>query len=377
MWKTHDIVPRGLHQSRLNHIFYIHRLMANEHRGQNMIITKYLLASLMLLSLPLISNATLADSGSPVVPWANEPIQPIERPTNLDPAKVELGKKLFFDPRLSSSGWISCHSCHNLSRGGSDNLPTSIGHGWAEGPINAPTVLNSSYLFAQFWDGRAETLAEQAAGPIANPVEMAGSHELAVNVLDTIPGYVEEFAAVYGETPITIDSVTDAIAEFERTLVTPNSRFDQWLKGDEEAINALEKDGYRLFKLTGCSGCHNGPAVGGTVFQRMGSFHRYETDNPAMGRFDVTGRSHDRMRFKVPTLRNIELTYPYFHDGAEWELREAVRTMAWTQLGRELSDTGLDKIVAFLLTLTGEQPQVTIPQLPPSGPETPKPTPFR
>lgn len=328
--------------------------------------TKHLLSAL-LLGLPLLSAAN---------PWQDEPIQPIKAPTDLDPDKVELGKQLFFDPRLSKSGWISCNSCHNLSRGGTDNLPTSIGHEWAEGPINAPTVLNSSYFLAQFWDGRAEDLQEQAGGPIANPIEMGSSHELAVEVLSTIPGYVDSFETVYGNDAISIDQVTDAIAEFEKTLVTPDSRFDQWLEGDKDVLTEQEQDGYRLFKLTGCSGCHNGPAVGGTAFQKMGSFHRYETDNPAMGRFDVTGRSHDRMRFKVPTLRNVELTYPYFHDGAVWELDEAVRTMAWTQLGRELSDTGVDKIVAFLKTLTGEQPQFPIPQLPPSGPETPRPEPW-
>ena len=182
---------------------------------------------------------------------AEEPIKPIEMPTDVDAAKVELGKKLFFDPRLSKSGWISCNSCHNLSMGGTANLVSSIGHGWAEGPINAPTVLNSSYNIAQFWDGRAKDLVEQAGGPIANPGEMASSHELAVNVLNTIPGYVTEFAEVYGAEPITLEQVTNAIAEFERTLVTPDSRFDQWLKGDEDALTELRdvpKDGAQVFE---------------------------------------------------------------------------------------------------------------------------------
>ena len=307
---------------------------------------------------------------------AAEPIQVIEMPTDLDEDMVELGKKLFFDPRLSKSGWISCNSCHNLSRGGTDNLPSSIGHGWTQGPINAPTVLNSSLIMAQFWNGRAATLKEQAAGPIENPIEMGSNHELAVGTLSTIPGYVSEFEAVFGEGPITIDRVTEAIAEFERTLVTPNSRFDQWLLGDEDALTEREKEGYKLFKLTGCSGCHNGPAVGGTAYQRMGSFYRYETDNEALGRFELTGVSSDRMRFKVPSLRNIELTYPYFHDGAVWDLREAVRTMAWTQLGREFTEEGIDKIVAFLKTLTGDQPDFPIPRLPPSSVDTPRPEPF-
>lgn len=307
---------------------------------------------------------------------ADEPIQPIEMPTDLDTGKVELGKKLFFDPRLSKSGWISCNSCHNLSMGGTDNLVSSIGHGWAEGPINAPTVLNSSFNIAQFWDGRAKDLVEQAGGPIANPGEMASSHELAVEVLNTISGYVTEFADVYGGAPITIDQVTDSIAEFERTLVTPDSRFDQWLKGDEDALTEQELKGYELFKVTGCIGCHNGPSVGGSAFQKMGSFNRFETANPATGRQGVTGERADRMRFKVPNLRNIELTYPYFHDGSVRTLEEAVDTMVWVQLNRRFSEEGTAKVVAFLKTLTGKQPQFAIPQLPPSGPNTPAPQPF-
>ena len=306
----------------------------------------------------------------------NEPIQPIEYPKDLDEARVELGKKLFFDPRLSKSGWISCNSCHNLSMGGTDNLVSSIGHGWAEGPINSPTVLNSSYNIAQFWDGRAKDLVEQAGGPIANPGEMASSHELAVEVLNTIPGYVSEFGDVYGTQPITIDQVTNAIAEFERTLVTPDSRFDQWLKGDEDALTEQEKEGYELFKITGCIGCHNGPSVGGGAFQKMGSFNRFETKNPSVGRQAVTGDRSDRMRFKVPNLRNIELTYPYFHDGSVRTLEDAVNTMVWVQLNRKFSEEGTAKVVAFLKTLTGTQPEFMLPQLPPSGPNTPAPQPF-
>ncbi|MDC0598324.1 cytochrome-c peroxidase [Gammaproteobacteria bacterium] len=307
---------------------------------------------------------------------AQEPIQIIEMPTDLDMAQVELGKKLYFDPRLSKSGWISCNSCHNLSMGGTDNLPSSIGHNWQQGPINSPTVLNSSFNLAQFWDGRAADLAEQAAGPIANPGEMAFTHELAIEVLQSIPGYVAEFQSTFGDNDITIDRVTTAIAEFEKTLVTPNSRFDQWLSGNENVLTEEEQDGYRLFKLTGCIGCHNGPAVGGNAYQRMGSFNRYETDNPATGRQAVTGIQSDRLRFKVPTLRNIELTYPYFHDGQVKTLTEAVDTMAWVQLNRRFSPEGTAKVVAFLKSLTGEQPSFALPILPPSGPETPSPEPF-
>ena len=307
---------------------------------------------------------------------SGEPIQPIEPPSGLHPGKVELGKMLFFDPRLSKSGWISCNSCHNLSMGGTDNLVSSIGHGWQRGPINAPTVLNAVYNLAQFWDGRAADLKEQAGGPIANPGEMALGHELAVEVLRTIPGYVDRFTQIYGAGPIDIDKVTEAIAEFEKTLVTPNSRFDQWLRGDEDALTEQERDGYRLFKLTGCAGCHNGPAVGGTAFHKMGSFYRFETGNPALGRFEVTGLGSDRNRFKVPTLRNIELTWPYFHDGSADTLEQAITVMAKVQLGRELSDQGKQKIAAFLRTLTGEQPRIELPILPPSTAATPRPRPF-
>jgi cytochrome c peroxidase len=307
---------------------------------------------------------------------SNEPIQPIAAAAVSDPAKVELGKKLYFDPRLSRSGFISCNSCHNLSMGGSDNLQTSIGHNWQRGPINSPTVLNSSMNLAQFWDGRAKDLKEQAGGPIANPGEMAFTHDLAVDVLRSIPQYVAEFAAVYGKGAVTIDEVTDAIAAFEETLVTPGSRFDRWLLGDEGAIGAEEIEGYQLFKSSGCVACHHGPAVGGSSFQKMGLVAAYETKNPAIGRAGVTGVDADRMTFKVPTLRNVELTYPYFHDGGAATLDAAVATMGRLQLGREYSREEIAKIVAFLKTLTGEQPSFALPQLPPSTAQTPRPEPF-
>lgn len=306
----------------------------------------------------------------------NEPIQPIEPAVITEPEKVQLGKKLFFDPRLSRSGFISCNSCHNLSMGGSDNLPSSIGHNWQEGPINSPTVLNSSMNVAQFWDGRAATLQEQAAGPISNPMEMASTHVLALDVLRSIPQYREEFAGIYGSDEIDLNRVTDAIAAFEETLVTPNSPFDQWLKGDDEALNEAELAGYQTFKEIGCTACHNGPGVGGTTFQRMGVVEPYVTDNPAEGRVAVTGKDADRFSFKVPTLRNVELTYPYFHDGAYWELEEAVDLMARLQLGRELEKADIDNMTAFLKSMTGDQPDFVIPQLPPSTNNTPKPVPF-
>jgi cytochrome c peroxidase len=290
-------------------------------------------------------------------------------------AQVELGKKLFFDPRLSKSGFISCNSCHNMSMGGSDNLKTSIGHNWHQGPINAPTVLNSSLNVAQFWDGRAADLQEQAGGPIANPGEMAFTHTLAINVLESIPQYRIEFSQVFGTDEINIEKVTRAIAEFEKTLVTPNSRFDRWLMG-EPVITQRELAGYELFKNSGCVACHNGEAVGGTSFQKMGVVEPYVTDNEAEGLAGVTGKDADRFKFKVPTLRNVELTYPYFHDGASDTLTDAVDIMGRLQLGRKFTSEENADIVAFLKTLTGEQPSFILPILPPSTDQTLRPTPF-
>jgi cytochrome c peroxidase len=306
-----------------------------------------------------------------------EPIQRLQPATVSNPALVELGKKLYFDPRLSKSGFISCNSCHNLSLGGSDNLKTSIGDNWQEGSINAPTVLNSSLNVAQFWDGRAATLKEQAGGPIANPREMGFTHELAVRVVASIPQYQRDFATLFPGQTVSIDTITTAIAAFEETLVTPNSRFDKWLGGDEQAMTAEERGGYTLFKASGCSMCHNGPAAGGRSFQKMGLAEPYETKNPAQGRADVTHRDADRFTFKVPTLRNVELTYPYFHDGAADTLTQAVEVMGRVQLGRTYSEQENAQIVAFLRTLTGDQPSFMLPVLPPSADNTPRPHPFR
>ncbi len=325
------------------------------------------------ITVSLLSLGVLANSPA----FAQEPISPISPVKQINLAQVELGKKLYFDPRLSKSGFISCNSCHNLSMGGTDNLQTSIGDKWQQGPINAPTVLNSSMNMAQFWDGRAADLKAQAGGPIANPKEMAFTHELTIDVLSSMPQYQVEFKQVFGADKIDIDQVTTAIAEFEKTLVTPNSRFDQWLLGDANAINADEKAGYDLFKNSGCVACHNGEAVGGTSFQKMGVVEAYKTDNPAEGLAGVTGKDADRFKFKVPTLRNVEMTYPYFHDGAVDTLGEAVDIMGRLQLGKKFTAEENAQIVAFLKTLTGDQPQFTLPILPPSSDKTIRPTPFK
>jgi cytochrome c peroxidase len=308
--------------------------------------------------------------------WAAEPIQPIPAAKVKNAAMVELGKKLYFDPRLSKSGFISCNSCHNLSMGGTDNLKTSIGHNWQQGPINSPTVLNSSMNLAQFWDGRAKDLKAQAGGPIANPGEMAFTHELAVDVLNSIPAYKAEFKKVFKKDAATIDMVTDAIAAFEETLVTPDSRFDKWLKGDKKALSKDEQEGYKLFKDSGCTACHYGPAVGGSSFQTMGVVAKYDTPNKAQGVAGLTGKDADRMKFKVPTLRNVEMTYPYFHDGEATSLEQAVEIMGKLQVGRAYSKDEVAKIVAFLKTLTGKQPDFKLPVMAPSTNDTPKPKPF-
>jgi cytochrome c peroxidase len=335
----------------------------------------------------VIPTATIADEsqrqigygrggrmqGGGVSERSKEHIQPIPISFDYDTAKIELGKKLFFEPRLSKSGWITCNSCHNLSTGGVDNLPTSIGHKWMLGPINSPTVLNAKFNLAQFWDGRAKDLKEQAKGPIANPMEMASNNEFAVGVLQSIPAYVQWFKEVYKDEKITIDNVADAIAAFEETLTTPNSRFDAWLNGYDDKISESERQGYDLFKNKGCIICHNGVGVGGKSFQRFGNAKPYDKDTQTLGRYNVTKEEKDKYAFKVPLLRNIELTAPYFHDASTWSLSEAVKIMAEYQLGGTFTEDETDKIVAFLRTLTGDQPSILFPILPPSNENTPKP----
>jgi cytochrome c peroxidase len=242
--------------------------------------------------------------------------------------------------------------------------------------VNSPTVFNSSLSIAQFWDGRAANLQEQAAGPIEADVEMAMPHTLAVEVIESIPGYRSQFSAIYGNENVSLDRITDAIALFEETLVTPNAPFDQWLMGDDDAISKQALAGYELFKTSGCVGCHNGAALGGTSFQKMGIIEPYNSSSPAQGRIAVTGKDADRFSFKVPTLRNVELTYPYFHDGEAETLSEAVAVMGRLQLGRNYSAEELAAMVAFLKALTGERPAIALPLLPASVDRTHRPEPF-
>lgn len=280
---------------------------------------------------------------------------------DLPAAKVTLGRRLFHDPRLSGDGTISCASCHSLDQGGADGRRTSTGIRGQIGPINSPTVLNARHNFVQFWDGRAADLAAQAAGPVANPAEMGNTWVQVVETLRADPSYVEQFRAAYQATGITEANVRDAIATYEMSLVTP-SRFDRYLGGDRNALTAAEREGLTEFVNAGCTACHTGINVGGTMYQKMGLVQNYfqrrgtpltDADN---GRFNVTHAESDRHFFKVPTLRNVALTAPYFHDGAAATLDEAVRTMALVQLGRTLEPAQVQRIVTFLNALTGEIP---------------------
>ena len=292
--------------------------------------------------------------------------------------KIELGKMLFFDPRLSSSALISCNTCHNLGMGGDDNLETSIGHGWQKGPRNAPTVLNAVFNIAQFWDGRAEDLKAQAKGPVQAGVEMASTPARVEETLKSMPAYEVVFAKAFpGEdSPISFDNMAKAIEAFEATLITPYSRFDQFLEGNTKVMNEEEQAGLQLFMDKGCASCHAGVNIGGEGYYPFGVVEKPGADVlPAgdKGRFAVTQTADEEYVFRAGPLRNIELTAPYFHSGKVWDLEQAVAIMGTSQLGEDLSDDEIKKITAFLKTLTGEQPKVDYPILPVETSETPKP----
>jgi cytochrome c peroxidase len=272
--------------------------------------------------------------------------------------KVQLGESLFFEKRLSRDNSVSCASCHDFARGGADRLPVSIGIEGKAGLINTPTVFNAAFNFAQFWDGRATTLEEQAAGPVHNPVEMGSNWAEVVPKLQEDASYRARFGKLYPGRGISGATIVDAIAAFERTLITPNSRFDRYLRGDETALTELERTGYRRFIDYGCASCHQGINIGGNLYQRFGVMRDYfahrEPTQVDLGRFNVTGRGEDRHVFKVPSLRNVAATPPYFHDASAHLLEEAVTVMGRYQLGRELSTNDVLSITAFLRTLTGE-----------------------
>ncbi|MEN4053917.1 MULTISPECIES: cytochrome-c peroxidase [Sulfurimonas] len=284
---------------------------------------------------------------------ASEPITPLPQTVEVNYAKVKLGKALFFDPILSHDDTVSCATCHNLEEGGDDGLKFSFGIKGREGTINAPTVYNAYFNFRQFWDGRAKDLQEQAAGPIENPIEMASSFKEVVAKLRKSE-YKKLFDAIYDD-GITKQNITDAIAEYEKTLITPNSRFDKYLRGDSKALTQEEKEGYALFKSKGCASCHHGENIGGNLYNKFGIFN--ETNSEWLGRYNITHKERDKYFFKVPSLRNVARTAPYFHDGRTYDLKEAVEIMSQYQLGRHITKEEISKIVAFLKSLNGELPK--------------------
>ena len=292
----------------------------------------------------------------------SEPIKPIPTDTVVHTEKVALGRLLFHDQSLSKDGTVSCASCHDLASGGDDGRRVSVGVGDAEGTINAPTVFNAAFNFKQFWDGRADTLEDQVDGPVQSSIEMASLWPDVVAKLYQDEQYPALFDAVYPD-GINRANVKNALAEFMRSLTTPNGRFDRWLGGDEGALSQDEKHGYAMFKHYGCVSCHQGAAVGGNMFQVFGVLNEYfkrrgNITDADMGRFNVTGNESDMHAFKVPSLRMAAHTAPYLHDGSAATLRDAVDIMFEFQLGREAPDADKDAIVAFIKTLAGESEEL-------------------
>lgn len=325
---------------------------------------------------PVPSAAQLLETAkkyfAPLPARAESPANPIT------PEKVALGRQLYYDTRLSKNQDLSCNSCHKLDNFGVDNEPTSPGHKGQRGERNSPTVYNAATHFAQFWDGRAATIEEQATKPISNPVEMALADDAALaRVVKSIPAYADAFKAAFpGEAdPVTAATIGQAIGAFERGLITP-APFDEFLAGNMTALNSDALRGLELFIELNCVSCHTGPNLGGTMYQKLGSVKPYTTADE--GRFKITGKPEDKFVFKVPGLRNVTKTAPYLHDGSAKTLDDALAVMAEYQLAKgKLDEDELTYIKAFLESLTGKVDQAYIakPELPPSGPDTPKPDP--
>jgi cytochrome c peroxidase len=326
---------------------------------------------------PNEQSDALASTSDPLILAARQQFQPLPNGpgkvagVTSTPGLVALGTALYFDPRLSASHTIACAGCHNMGLGGADARSTSLGHRWQRGGRNAPTVLNAVYNKAQFWDGRAKDLIEQASGPISNPIEMAKPAEQVIPTLKSIAGYAGMFVKAFpnDKDPIRTPNVQAAIAAYEATLVTPNAQFDRFLRGDGKALGEAERRGLKSFMDNGCAACHGGINMGGSMYARFGiaSAPPAELLPPGdFGRFSVTKDEADRYAYKVPTLRNIALTAPYFHTGKVWSLEEAVTVMAKSQLGKTFSKREVAEIVAFLRTLTGDQPRTSVPVLPPA-----------
>jgi cytochrome c peroxidase len=327
--------------------------------------------------LSLIASSALADalSDSYLAMFKPLPAEALAPENELTDAKISLGRMLYYETRISVNGKMSCNSCHLLEKYGQDNLPFSPGHEGKLGGRSSPSVYNAAFHIAQFWDGRAPTVEEQAKGPVLNPVEMGmPSADYVVEVLKSIPGYVDAFKTAFPgeENPVNYDNFGKAVGAFERKLVTP-SRWDDYLEGKKDALTAEEQKGYETFAKAGCATCHNGPAIGGAMYHKLGLVKAWPelTD---LGRFDATQVESDKHFFKVSSLRNITETGPYLHDGSITSLEQMVRMMAEHQLGKELTDEETASIVTFLKSLKGEIPHEYIaqPDLPASGPNTPK-----
>lgn len=285
-------------------------------------------------------------------------ITPIPTEINLNNNKVLLGQKLFFDTKLSKDNTISCASCHDIKNGGDDNKQFSIGVDNKIGIINTPTIFNSSFNFVQFWDGRAKTLEEQASGPIHNPKEMNSNFSEIINKVNQNKYYINEFEKIYN-TNINKNNIVDAIVEFEKSLITPNSKFDRYLKGEKDILNEKELKGYELFQSYGCISCHNGVNMGGNLFQKVGIISGYFEDNENnFGRYKITKKEEDKFYFKVPTLRNIQLTAPYLHDGSVHDLKTTIEIMLKYQVGTIYDKKDIEYLEIFLNTLTGEIPKL-------------------
>lgn len=339
-------------------------------------IAASVVGAVMLAAAPLLADE-LRDKAAEVFKPLPSTI-PATKDNPITKEKIELGKALFFEPRLSASGVFSCNSCHNVGTGGDDNLETSIGHGWQKGPRNAPTVFNAVFNEAQFWDGRAEDLKAQAKGPIQAGVEMANTPEQVVVTLKSMPQYVTWFQEAFpGEKdPVTFDNMAKAIEAFEATLLTP-APFDKFLNGDEAALTDVQKTGLNLFIDKGCASCHNGINVGGNGYYPFGVIEKPGAEvlpEGDQGRFAVTKTADDQYVFRAAPLRNVAVTAPYFHSGKVWDLQQAVAVMSSSQLGTELAPKEVEAIVAFLHSLTGEVPRIEYPILPPESPKTPRPT---
>ena len=329
--------------------------------------------------IPVIALSLLATHAGAA--WQALPeVAPVPADNPTTEAKLELGKMLFFDPRLSSSGTVSCFSCHNVMEGGDDQRSVSVGVHGQTGGRNAPTVVNAAFLSSQFWDGRAATLEEQALGPITNPIEMGmESLDSAIDRLNRIHGYKPYFEAAFGSgDTITAENVAKAIAAYERTLITPNSPYDRYVRGETDALTEPEIRGMQAFQQEGCTSCHSGAAfsgpsmpVGTGFFTKFPIFEGHP-DMEALGlledkgRFEETGSEADTMMWRVPTLRNVELTAPYLHNGSVKTLEQAITIMAQSQLNKTLSEERVADIAAFLKALSGELPEQVMPTLPPT-----------